>query len=86
MMTTSASVDRVPKLRPQLPGSDAASPYLKEIVMLRKAKIAVVAALIATSASAALARPTFVPIAPHAPQQCMTDEGQGRFDPCNGGS
>jgi hypothetical protein len=53
--------------------------------MLHKMKIAIVAALLVSSATAALARPTFVPTAPYAPA-CVADEGYGRTTPCDGGN
>lgn len=54
--------------------------------MLHKMKIAVVAALLVSSATAALARPTYVPTEPHATQACVIDEGYGRTTPCDGGN
>jgi len=55
--------------------------------MSTKIKIALIAALVASTASAALARTT-----PHNVQspsnfgQVMTDEGQGRYYPADGGA
>jgi hypothetical protein len=59
--------------------------------MLNKMKIALVAALVAGSASAALARPSHQQIQPGYGMQIQpgygpvyTDEGQGRFAPADG--
>ena len=54
--------------------------------MLSRIKIAIAALLVMSFASAALARPSFVPINPSPTRRCVTDEGQGRFNPCNGGN
>jgi hypothetical protein len=56
--------------------------------MLSKIKIALVAALIAGSATAALARPSHIPApgAANGPHEVVTDEGQGRYYPAGGGA
>jgi hypothetical protein len=51
--------------------------------MLTKMKIALIAALVASSASAALARPNYLQI-PSGYGTVYTDEGQGRFAPADG--
>jgi hypothetical protein len=51
--------------------------------MLKKLKLAIISALLLGTASAAMAQ-SF----PHHGANyyaCQTDEGQGRFDPCDGG-
>ena len=51
--------------------------------MLAKTKMAVVAVLVLSSASAALAQPKALKILPSPVSgQCITDEGQGRHNPC----
>jgi hypothetical protein len=56
--------------------------------MLTRIKIALVAALIASTASAALARTTYIPQSQFQQFQDgqYTDEGQGRFNPVDGGA
>jgi hypothetical protein len=56
--------------------------------MLTRIKIALVAALIASTASAALARTTHIPQSQFQQFQDgqYTDEGQGRFNPVDGGA
>jgi hypothetical protein len=52
--------------------------------MLTKVKIALIAALVASTASAALARPTHLQIPSNQFGPVLTDEGQGRFASADG--
>jgi hypothetical protein len=52
--------------------------------MLTKVKIALVAALVASTASAALARTNHLQIPTNQFGPVLTDEGQGRFAPADG--
>jgi hypothetical protein len=55
--------------------------------MLARIRTVVAVALLTGFASAALARPMVVPIMPGPGMKaCVTDEGQGRFKPCDAGS
>jgi hypothetical protein len=54
--------------------------------VLAKIRTVVAIALLTSFASAALARPTALPIKPEpAVKACVTDEGQGRTRPCDSG-
>ena len=54
--------------------------------MLARIKTVVAIALLTSFASAAMARPLVLPIKPGpAIKACVTDEGQGRFNPCDAG-
>lgn len=55
--------------------------------MLARIKTAIAIVLLTGFASAAVARPMVVPIKPGPGiKACVTDEGQGRFNPCDAGS
>ena len=55
--------------------------------MLARIKTVVAIVLLTSFASAAIARPMVVPIKPGPGiKACVTDEGQGRFNPCDAGS
>ncbi|HLN08255.1 MAG TPA: hypothetical protein VK281_04755 [Xanthobacteraceae bacterium] len=54
-------------------------------VMLHKMKTIVVAAVLLSSASAALARPIHASPPPNSVQSCTEDEGSGRTKPCDAG-